>query len=339
MPSRLFDGNPLTSQSGSGMSDNSLGTFESGPSGWKRAGTTDGLRVKVELDRQANALELAYRTYLRHEELALDNSLSALYSAVEGSLAEKGPNQRETAGSQGSEPAQGQHDVVITEEQLAQIFPGGNKDVLSELQRQLQANMKAYGITNEIQLAHFLAQAGHETGGFTKAANVENLNYTTASRLQTIFPKYFGKHKKDPKDYVKNPQALANYVYGNRLGNGAETSGDGYLYRGRGVFQLTGKTNYKAFDDFYHQKHAGSTVNFTENPDLIATDTGYAVESALWYFQLRVSVESIDGLTSVESVTKKVNGGVNGLADRERLFKKALTYLIYLPNGIAQDDK
>ncbi len=121
---------------------------------------------------------------------------------------------------------------IITLEQLIQIFPRANKEVLRQVLVQLQAHMREYGITNAVQLAHFLAQAGAETGGFVQGIHVENLNYS-ATRLPQVWPNRFGPGKKNPTDYASKPVELGNYVYGNRLGNGPESSGDGYLYRGR----------------------------------------------------------------------------------------------------------
>ncbi|WP_370728196.1 glycoside hydrolase family 19 protein [Fibrella arboris] len=303
--------------------------------GWKRTGTVDSLLFREQVATNKREFESAFYKQLLDERRAFDNMLSDVYQAASRQAGETGKGTEATQTNVPDDP--NAPTFYVTEEQLQQIFPGGDKAVLKQLQAQLQQNMRKYGIVNEIQLAHFLAQAGHETGGFTKGTNVENLNYRSADRLRKIFPKYFKKGARDPEDYVKNPQDLANYVYSSRMGNGAETTGDGYKYRGRGVFQLTGKNNYSSFNDFYHQKH-NDTLNFVDNPDLIATDTGLSVESALWFFQMRVNVTDITLLTSVKEVTRKVNGGENGLSDRERIFAKALLYLVFLPKGIAKVD-
>ena len=332
MPQRLFESNELTTQSGQGLDDNAFGSYETVPFGWRSAGTVDSLLVKAHIDLIKENFELDLHEKLLERRNILDDMMSDIYrdAAIKVDWKKEVSN-----GSEGN----GKGELIdvpfyITEEQLYQIFPRGNKAVLKQLQVQLQTNMNKYGIVNEVQLAHFLAQAGHETGGFSKGANVENLNYRSADRLRKIFPKYFKDGVRDPDGYVQNPQALANYVYGKRMGNGDETTGDGYKYRGRGVFQLTGKDNYTAFNKFYHTKHE-SGVDFVNNPDLIASDVGLSVESALWFFQKKVNVNDINLLTSVKKVTQKVNGGENGLSDRERIYAKALLYLVFLPRGIA----
>lgn len=227
---------------------------------------------------------------------------------------------------------------AVTYEQLLAIFPNANKDVLKQVHAQLVEYMDDYGITTEIQLAHFLAQAGAETGGFAKAASVENLNYS-AGRLKVVFRRYFpgkGRVPRNPADYAGNPSGLANYVYGNRMGNGDEASGEGYLYRGRGIFQLTGKDNYSSFNRYYRHK-IGTDVDFVTNPDLISSNVGYAVQSALWYYQNRVMNRiTIDGLTSVDDVTARVNGGDHGIVQRRAYFKRAVMYLILRPNRLEQ---
>lgn len=168
-----------------------------------------------------------------------------------------------------------------------------------------------FGITNVLRLAHFLAQCGHESGGF-KAVS-ENLNYS-ADGLKKIFPKYF------PGDtaaaYARNPEKIANRVYSSRMGNGAEASGEGFKFRGRGYIQLTGKSNYAAFDKFVED-------DILANPDLVATK--YPLASAAFFF----NNNNLWGLCdkgaddqAVTGVTKRVNGGTIGLADRIKHFKE-----------------
>lgn len=172
--------------------------------------------------------------------------------------------------------------------------------------------LAAYGINTQLRLAHFLAQCHHESAGFT--ARTENLNYS-AQGLRAVFPKYFPDNLTALK-YERKPQAIANKVYANRLGNGAETSGDGYLYRGRGYIQLTGKSNYAAFGGYVNK-------DFIADPDSVADK--YALISAAWFF-LKNGINEVadkgDSKEAVTAVTKKVNGGVNGLAERIILFGK-----------------
>ena len=177
---------------------------------------------------------------------------------------------------------------------------------------QLPDTIAKFELNTPLRLAHFLAQAGHESGGF-KAVN-ENLNYG-AKGLLGIFKKYFPTADKAAL-YERKPEKIANLVYGGRMGNGPEASGDGYRYRGRGYIQLTGKDNYKAFDQVVEE-------NITENPDLVATK--YPLMSAAWFFHKNGLHKIADkGATDavVTEVTKRVNGGTIGLPDRLKHFKE-----------------
>jgi putative chitinase len=162
------------------------------------------------------------------------------------------------------------------------------------------------------QAAHFFAQTAHETGGFSLF--VENLNYS-ADRLLQVFPKYFPT-KVLAMSYSRQPEKIANRVYANRMGNGPESSGDGYTFRGRGALQLTGKANYTAFSLFLKKPEV------LANPNLVATD--YAFDSALYFFAkngLWVMCTSVSD-EAILKVTKRINGGVNGLAHRKELTEK-----------------
>jgi putative chitinase len=177
---------------------------------------------------------------------------------------------------------------------------------------QLPDTIAKFELNTPLRLAHFLAQAGHESGGF-KAVN-ENLNYG-AKGLLGIFKKYFPTEEK-AKLYERNPSKIANLVYGGRMGNGPEASGEGYKFRGRGYIQLTGKDNYKAFD-------AVVPENLLESPDLVATK--YPLLSAAWFFHKNGLHKIADkGATDavVTEVTKRVNGGTIGLTDRIKHFKE-----------------
>jgi putative chitinase len=177
---------------------------------------------------------------------------------------------------------------------------------------QLPDTIAKFELNTPLRLAHFLAQAGHESGGF-KAVN-ENLNYG-AKGLLGIFKKYFPTEAK-AKLYERKPEKIANLVYGGRMGNGPETSGEGFKFRGRGYIQLTGKDNYKAFD-------AVVPENLIESPDLVATK--YPLLSAAWFFHKNGLHKIADGGATdavVTSVTKRVNGGTIGLADRIKHFKE-----------------
>jgi putative chitinase len=169
-----------------------------------------------------------------------------------------------------------------------------------------------FQINTPLRLAHFLAQCGHESGGFR--ATQENLNYS-AKGLNGIFKKYFPTEAAAAA-YARNPQKIANKVYASRMGNGAEASGEGYKFRGRGYIQLTGKDNYTAFG-----KSIGEDI--CANPDKVAST--YALLSAAWFFSKNGLHKMADGGATdavVTSITKRVNGGTIGLADRIKHFKE-----------------
>jgi putative chitinase len=157
-----------------------------------------------------------------------------------------------------------------------------------------------------------LAQCGHESGGFR--AVQENLNYS-AKGLCGIFRKYFPSVTV-ALQYERKPEKIANKVYANRMGNGSEASGDGWKHRGRGYIQLTGKDNYEAFD-------ATVPEDIMANPDLVATK--YALASAAFFFKkngLWAICDRGAGMDTVTAVTKRVNGGTIGLADRQKHFNE-----------------
>lgn len=171
-------------------------------------------------------------------------------------------------------------------------------------------------ITSNTRIAHLLAQVAHESGNFT--AVTENLNYS-ANRLRVIFPKYFTTNQA-AAEFANKPERIANRVYANRMGNGNDKSGDGWRFRGRGYLQLTGRTNYKIFSDYVNE-------DCITNPDLVATK--YPMDSAFWFFERNDIWKLCDADTyeSVVAVTKKVNGGNHGLADRLTKFRMFMRFL------------
>jgi putative chitinase len=180
----------------------------------------------------------------------------------------------------------------------------------------MKAAMAYYKMTPE-RAAHFFAQTAHESGGFK--AFSENLNYS-AQGLQGIFGKYFPGNLEE--SYARKPEKIANRVYASRMGNGDEASGDGWKFRGRGALQLTGKSNYQAFSDYL------KNPEIMVNPDLVATE--FAFESAIFFFD-KNSLWSIcdKGVTkdTILALTKRINGGTHGLADREEKSFKYYTYV------------
>lgn len=173
-----------------------------------------------------------------------------------------------------------------------------------------------FKLTNN-QAAHFFGQCAHESGGFKVFQ--ENLNYS-AQGLNGIFKKYFPTLD-SASGYARKPEKIANKVYGNRMGNGPESSGDGYKFRGRGPIQLTGRQNYTQFAaDIGRQ-------DVLTNPDIVATELAF--ESALWFFRKNGLFAIADkGVTDtvITQITKRVNGGTHGLDDR---LKKTKQYAVW----------
>ena len=173
-----------------------------------------------------------------------------------------------------------------------------------------------FNITTPLRLAHFLAQCAHESGNF-KAIS-ENLNYS-ADGLKKIFPKYFPGTLSE--SYARNPEKIASRVYGGRMGNGDETTKEGFKFRGRGFIQLTGKQNYTNFTKFIGE-------DCVANPDLVASK--YPLASAAFFFNSNKLWEICDkgaDDATVTAVTKRVNGGILGLEHRLKEFKKIYSLL------------
>ena len=168
-----------------------------------------------------------------------------------------------------------------------------------------------YKINNKLRLAHFLAQCAHESANFT--AVEENLNYS-ASGLLKVFPKYF--NEKSAEECPHNRVAIASRVYADRMGNGDEDSQEGWVYRGRGFIQLTGKNNYKQFSNEVPE-------DLVVRPELVSTK--YPLLSAAWFWSQRNLNEMADMGSSeneIASITKRVNGGFNGLEERSKYFDR-----------------
>lgn len=171
------------------------------------------------------------------------------------------------------------------------------------------AGINEYGITDPEEQAMVLAQMGHESAGFT--ATEENLNYG-ASQLSNVFGKYFNNSQ--AASYARNPEAIANRVYGNRMGNTEE--GDGWKYRGRGFIQLTGKNNYQALSD-------ATGVDYVSNPDLVS-DPEHSAKASLWWWKNRAGLPESAQRGDVQTSTEKINGGHNGLSDRIKRYNTHL---------------
>ena len=190
--------------------------------------------------------------------------------------------------------------MLISKERFNKVFPNAVSGMYDAIDKQIAVA----GCITKPQQAMFLAQYGHETQGYTRLS--ENLNYS-ANGLVNVFRKYFPTLNL-AKQYERKPQAIANKVYANRMGNGSETSGDGWKYRGRGLPHLTGKDNYGKF-----QAWLGKTID----PEELSTDLNLAIKAGVWYWL----ANGLANLGSVEKVTVRINGGTNGLEDRCKLYR------------------
>lgn len=201
--------------------------------------------------------------------------------------------------------------MIITSEQFKKCFPI-NKEAAT-WSKEVNALFPRYEVTTLLRIAAFFAQCGHESNGFTVLK--ENLNYSAAGLL-AIWPSRFTQ--KTVGEYVRKPEKIANKVYADRIGNGSEGSGDGWKYRGRGLIQLTGKSNYLAF-----AKAIG--LRFEEIVPYIETKAG-ALESACWYWTVN-KLNAVADTGDMRKMTKIINGGLNGIADREARYTQIKSIL------------
>lgn len=207
-------------------------------------------------------------------------------------------------------------DFDFKKEHLAAMIPGNDR--VDHWYAALVDILPKYGITTQRRLAHFVSQCAHESNNFKSLE--ENLNYREETLLK-VFPRYFGAGKRNAAEYAKNPEKIANYVYmdefrSSKMGNVNE--GDGWRFRGRGLKQLTGRDNYTRF---------GKSVNMTaeEAAVYVATEKG-AIESACWFWNAN-NLNEIADTDDVTRMTKKINGGDIGLADRQSRYANAISVL------------
>lgn len=177
----------------------------------------------------------------------------------------------------------------------------------------LNATAERYEITTPRRVACWLGQLAHESQGFKRV--VENLNYS-AQRLLVVFPKYFDAQSAE--EYARNPARIASRVYGGRMGNGSESTSDGWHFRGRGLIQITGRENYARCGE-------ALGVDLTRRPDLLERPM-YAALSAGWYWHEH-SLNALADRLDMHAITRRINGGTNGAQDRVELTAKALRAL------------
>jgi len=208
-------------------------------------------------------------------------------------------------------------DFEFTKDHLEPIIPNNND--VGDWYEALCEMLPKYGITTKRRVAHFLSQCAHESANFKRLE--ENLNYS-AKALRAVFGRYFGAHpKRNADEYHRNPPKIANYVYMDefrkyKMGN--VNPGDGWLFRGRGLKQLTGRDNYTKF---------GASVGMSaeEAANYVATKKG-AIESACWFWDAN-NLNEIADTDDVRRMTKKINGGSIGLEDRQKRYTHAMEVL------------
>lgn len=180
---------------------------------------------------------------------------------------------------------------------------------MMNLQTKYKTILNLYEVNTKLRLAHFFSQISHESGLKPIA---ENLNYSAQGLMQT-FSKYFTTN--DSLLFARKPEKIANRVYANRMGNGDEKSGDGWKYRGRGFIQITGKINY-------FQLANDTDLDCLKNPDLLLQEAN-AMISALWFWN-KAGLNKLADKNDIKGITRKINGGYNGLEHRTELLKKYL---------------
>jgi putative chitinase len=205
--------------------------------------------------------------------------------------------------------------IQVTLDQIAQLAPSARSSYRDAFAAG-QAVLDRYGISaTPLRVAHFMAQMLHESGGFT--IQFENLNYSP-ERLPKVWPKRFKPAGPlDPAAFAHNPEALANEVYGGRMGN--TTPGDGFKYRGRGLLQLTGKESYASATTLL-RKSEPAAPDFTTDPDAaISAEWCLKVAAAEWFEK---GCNELADKDAIQSVTKAINGGLIGLAERTEWTKR-----------------
>lgn len=202
---------------------------------------------------------------------------------------------------------------MITSDQLQQCLPQANPQNVAKYIDPLNAAMDEFEINTNNRIAAFIAEIGDESEYLNCVS--ENLNYSSQGLLK-IFPSHFTPDL--AIQYNRNPEAIANRVYANRMENGDESSGDGWAFRGRGLIQLTGRNNYNAISQ-------GLNADVISQPEYLETPEG-ACRSAGWYWKSRGLNELADS-GNITQISKIINGGSIGLATRIQLYQKAIVVL------------
>lgn len=201
--------------------------------------------------------------------------------------------------------------MQITIEQIKKIAPGAPDKAAGEFVDTFNKWGEKFGIATPLRAAHFISQCVHECAELK--AFEENLNYSEKGLLK-VFPKYF--NAATAKQYARKPEKIANRVYANRMGNGNEASGDGWKYKGRGAIGLTGRSNYLAYST------SGFCVgDLMAHPEWLAKSPG-CYKSAMWFWW-KNGLNAIADTGDVNAVTRRVNGGYNGIDSRKKYLARA----------------
>lgn len=201
--------------------------------------------------------------------------------------------------------------LLLTADILQHIMPAASEEHISRYLDALNSQMNKFGINTPLRIAHFLAQIAHESGNLKYSS--ENLNYSQKA-LRTVFAKYFPTDEL-AQAYARKAEKIANRVYANRMHNGDEASGDGWKFRGRGLIQLTGRDNYT-------QCGKALKLDLINHPELLADQPNVAVDAAAWFWYMR-HLNTYADQDDIRHITQMINGGYNGLEDREAYLNRA----------------
>lgn len=229
----------------------------------------------------------------------------------------------QTVAEKAKQAAQSIVGAFLTLNAIRKAMPNVSLAKATALLPDLTLALDEANINTPKRVAAFLAQVGHESSDFSTFK--ENLNYGAPGLLDT-FPKYF--NASTAAQYARKPEAIANHVYANRMGNGPESSGDGWRYKGRGPIQLTGRSNYRAFTNAIGKKYG---VDFERNPELVE-DPKWGFKAASWFWNSQ-GLNSYADRGDFNSITHGINGGYKGKPDRDKRYAIASAALVPMGNA------
>lgn len=253
-----------------------------------------------------------FGTSKKYKEIAAANSITDYNKISVGQVLVIPQEESKQATETKSQPvSQSSSKSELTEEQLQEIAPNAKSQNIKRYLSPLNTILAEFDISTALRKAHFIAQIAHESGAFRY--DTENLNYS-AKALRAVFGKYF-PNEESAEEYARQPERIANRVYANRMNNGNEASGDGWRYRGRGLIQLTGKENYTKCG-------SGIGIDLVNSPEELAENPDIAVKASCWYWDSR-NLNKYADQDDIKAVTKRINGGYNGLEDRKEYLERA----------------